>query len=224
MNLTDKTKLIQTHYGTTPDGVWGNQTADAIIAKEGLGQAPTPSKIRVCIDPGHGMSNKKAGVYDPGCVDDGLEEALIVFDWAKSLNNALAALGIETWFTRNGGDDPCPVSTRASRAIAAGCTHFISIHVNDAENANATGIETLYEFDEPFADKIQQAAVEGLGLRDRGPKFDPEKAVLEFGRDGNRFACLLELGFIQNPIDRAAFLDPAKRKRTCELIAQTFKS
>lgn len=224
MNLKQKTEIIQHHYGTAVDGIFGNQTADAIIAKEGIATpAPTPAKIRVCIDPGHGMSNRKPGVYDPGCVDDGLDDGLdesrIVMDWALVLGAELAELNIDTWFTRLNSADPCPVSTRASRAVAAGCTHLISIHVNDADSPEANGTETLYNAQRTLAEKVQFALLNGLELKDRGTKLRTDLAVLKFPGP----CCLIELGFIQSPTDRAAFLDPAKRKRTCELIAKVFQ-
>lgn len=40
MNLLDKTKLIQRSVGATDDGIYGNSTADKLIAKLGLAAPP----------------------------------------------------------------------------------------------------------------------------------------------------------------------------------------
>lgn len=40
MNLIEKTKLIQSKVGASPDGVYGNQTADKILAHLGLSGVP----------------------------------------------------------------------------------------------------------------------------------------------------------------------------------------
>jgi N-acetylmuramoyl-L-alanine amidase len=54
-------------------------------------------KLTFCIDPGHGMSNRKPGVYDPGATvrvgSTEITEAGIVMDWANELKIQLEMLG-----------------------------------------------------------------------------------------------------------------------------------
>lgn len=223
MNLQDKTKLIQRWAGADDDGEYYHKTADAIIAKAGITLPPVqpPPKVKVAIDPGHGMGNRTPGVYDPGCQHEQWSEATIVIDWAFALADAFQHTGIPFYMTRSGGGTTdLPVSARDNLARAQGCTHFISIHVNDADSPQANGTETLFRDDKDFAVTLHHCLIQGLGLRDRGVKWRNDLAVLNFGDN----AALLELGFIQSATDRAAFLDLAKRKRTCELIAAKLKA
>lgn len=223
MNLQEKTKLIQRWAGADDDGEYYHKTADAIIAKAGITLPPVQPlpKIKVCIDPGHGMGNRTPGVYDPGCQHAGLDEAHVAMEWGIVLADSLSAVGIPHFLTRvRGSGNNLPVSARDNLAKAQGCTHFISIHVNDADSPQANGTETLYRDDKDFAVLLHHCLIQGLGLRDRGVKFRNDLAVLAFGDN----AALLELGFIQPPGDRAAFLDPARRKHTCELIAVKLKA
>lgn len=177
-----------------------------------------PSPFKLCIDPGHGMGNRTDGVFDPGCGEAGLNEASIVLVWAEELRRAVEARGTSVFMTRRDQVTPCPVSRRASLAKTAGCTHFISIHVNDADNALAHGTETLYRDDKEFAEDLQTELLKGLALRDRGVKQRLNLAVLKFPGK----AALLELGFIKNPQDMEAVTNSALRAHTCRMLASLF--
>jgi N-acetylmuramoyl-L-alanine amidase len=170
----------------------------------------------IILDPGHGMSNRKPGVFDPGCERGDLHEADIALVWAHELGSQLQALGIDVFFTRRDNKRPTPVGSRAKLAEAEGCDILVSIHVNDADGA-LTGTETLYSGldDIPLAERCQAAMVKGLGLKDRGVKQRGDLAVLKFrGR-----AVLLELGFIGSKTDVFAITDVDKIKKTCALLA-----
>ena len=171
------------------------------------------TRVKLAIDAGHGMGNRSAGVYDSGATAAGVTEASIVLFVALTVGYVMKQVSIPVWYTRTNGADPDPVSSRAARAAAAGCTHFLSLHCNCADG-RATGTETFYRdaFDQPFAAACQLSALDAFGLRDRGLKLESESqhtrlAVLGFGPP----ACLVELGFIDNPIDRAAMLDRENR-------------
>lgn len=159
----------------------------------------------ICIDPGHGNSNRKAGVFDPGAVSGSATEADIVLQWALSGRWILTReFGIDVYLTRDDDSDPTPVGSRDDKAEHAGCSHFLSLHCN-AATPQATGTETYYRdgTDKTFAAKVQAAAVSALGLRNRGLKTESASqhsrlAVFDF--DGP--AALLELGFIDNTNDR----------------------
>jgi N-acetylmuramoyl-L-alanine amidase len=160
---------------------------------------------KIAIDPGHGNSNRKAGIFDPGAVSGSATEADIVLQWALTGKWVLSnEFGIAVWLTRDDDSDPTPVSTRDDKAEAAGCTHFLSIHCN-AATPQATGTETYYRdgVDKIFAQKVQAAAVSALGLRDRGLKIESagqHSRLAIFNFDGP--AALLETGFIDNTNDR----------------------
>src|SRR6478736_8322562 len=67
MSLTDKTKAIQRFCGASDDGEYGNKTADAIIAKLGIGLA-TPHEPATPIAPIEGVdvrSAKNIATLDP---------------------------------------------------------------------------------------------------------------------------------------------------------------
>lgn len=82
---------------------------------------------------------------------------------------------------------------------------FVSIHCNAYHNPQATGMEVLYAdlYDVGLADSILNAMHHFLRLRNRGLKMDKEwlghsLAVL---KDLKTPSCLVECGFITNPVD-----------------------
>jgi N-acetylmuramoyl-L-alanine amidase len=181
--------------------------------------------MKICIDPGHGMSNRKSGLLDPGAVSNGVAEKDIVLLWALTLKYYLTKAGIPVFLTRTNDTDVAPVSSRDDRAEAEGCTHFISLHCNAGES-RASGTETYYRdaADKNFANVIQNLAVGVLGLKSRGLKTEHDSqhsrlAIFDF--DGA--ACLLELGFISNSNDRAKMLDLSTRTKFAEKLAEYFK-
>lgn len=174
----------------------------------------------IIIDPGHGMSNKKPGVYDPGACAGGATEAAIAMDWANELRGILKARGHKVVRTRVDDKDPCPVSRRDDIARAYGGDIMISLHCN-AATGKASGIETFYRGsdDLAMAKTLTDALCAVLGTPNRGPKTEKQSqhaslAVLEFDK-----CWLIELGFIDHPGDRAKLLDPAMRKAACTAIA-----
>jgi N-acetylmuramoyl-L-alanine amidase len=84
----------------------------------------------------------------------------------------------------------------------------------NAATGTATGTETFYRdsADKVWARKVQDAALAAWGLRDRGLKTEADSqhsrlAVFDF--DGR--AALLEVGFIDNPLDRGRAQDRDRR-------------
>jgi N-acetylmuramoyl-L-alanine amidase len=179
--------------------------------------------MKVCIDPGHGMSNRSSNVYDPGATHtEGTarhEEASIALKYGLTLKDAFRAKGVPVFMTRDDATDPTPVGARAGRAEAADCKAFISLHLNDFDDDSANGTETLYrdDGDKALAARIQTEMIAITGLRDRGLKQRMDLAVLKF--DGT--AILIELGFIANDADRAMLLDTSIRDQLCSSIAAT---
>ena len=230
MSLEQNTQLLQGYAGVKQDGAYGPVTALALCKKLGLLPVLAPVNVPrtetitqrrspvVCIDPGHGLSNRRSGLFDPGCERGDLHEADVVLVWANQLADALQALGVRVVWTRRSNNEDCPVGLRARKARDLGADTLISIHVNDDDSASANGIETLYlsgPGDRELAEKCQDALVAGLGLRDRGVKEREDLAVLKFyGR-----AVLLEVGFIGHAADVLAFTDAPRISKTCELLA-----
>lgn len=104
--------------------------------------------MKVCIDPGHGMSNRQMGRYDPGAthVENGFEfqEADLALRYGLALKDVLREQHVDVFVTRDDATDHAPVGLRAGMAQSAGCDVFISLHVNDFDNANANGQEVCH--------------------------------------------------------------------------------
>lgn len=177
--------------------------------------------MKICVDPGHGMSNRQTGVFDSGAVhvEQGFlfREADIALRYALSLKDTLRARGIEVFMTRDDDADHAPVGRRAAMARQAGCDAFVSIHLNDVDDDRANGVEVLYrtEASKALAQKLQTALVAVTKMRDRTIKQRADLAVLKF--DG--LAVLVELGFIANDGDRATLLDAQMRESIVQAIA-----
>jgi N-acetylmuramoyl-L-alanine amidase len=98
--------------------------------------------MKIAIDAGHGMSNRQAGLYDPGAthVEAGFrfEEAEIALRYALALREALAAHGAAVFLTREDAGDHAPLGERAANARLAGAGGLLSLHVNSVEDAART--------------------------------------------------------------------------------------
>ena len=177
--------------------------------------------MKICIDPGHGMSNRKLGTYDPGAThtENGTtyEEATIALRYGLTLKDILRARGIETFMTRDDADDNAPVGMRARNARAVGCDAFISFHLNDAEADQANGLEILYgnANSAELAQDLLSVLLRTTRFKNRGTVLRPDLAVLKFRGP----AALIELGFIANDGDREKVLDPAMRQLICRDVA-----
>ena len=174
----------------------------------------------VILDPGHGLGNRKSGVFDPGAVSNGVREADIVMDWANEIRAFLRSAGYKVIRTRINNQDPAAVSERAAIARQYKGDVMLSIHCN-AFNGTAHGTETIYrgEANKAKAERINKAVVDVLGTRNRGAKLESASqhgrlAVMAF-----QPTFLVELGFIDNDGDRVKMLDPKLRAKACEAIA-----
>jgi N-acetylmuramoyl-L-alanine amidase len=174
----------------------------------------------IIIDPGHGMSNRKRGQYDPGAVAGDVTEADIAMTWANELRSILIARKHRVVRTRVDAKDPAPVWRRDDIAASYGGDIMISLHCNSGQ-ASATGAEVFYRGtdDKPMAERLSAAVATTLGIRNRGAKTEAQSqhaslAVLEFDK-----CWLIELGFISNAGDRTKMLDASLRRATCQRIA-----
>jgi len=165
--------------------------------------------MKVAIDPGHGMSNRQFGVFDPGPthVENGTrhQEADIALKYGLTLKDVFRGRQHDVFMTRDDSQDHAPVGQRAANAKAAGARAFISLHLNDFDDDSANGIEVLFRGDDnkPLAQRLQTALVEVTGFTNRQIKQRTDLAVLKF--DG--VAILIELGFIANDQNRETLLN-----------------
>jgi N-acetylmuramoyl-L-alanine amidase len=179
-------------------------------------------KKRICIDAGHGLSNRKPGVYDPGACHGLHQEATIALQWAHALKLQLDAMGIDCVMTRESQVSKAPLTWRTRYADETGCDLFVSLHLN-ASDGNGHGTETFYRHasSKAIAQRANDALVTVLGTRDRGIKTEKQSArksihVLSFEPD----SILIELGFIDHAGDLAKLLDEDNVRRGCEALAK----
>lgn len=178
------------------------------------------SHLTIILDAGHGMSNRKPGVYDPGACSAGQSEAAIVMEWANELRSILLDRGAAVVRTRRDAKDPCPVSRRDDIARAYGGDMMISLHCN-AATGTASGTEAFYRGadDRQMAAKLTAAVCSALGTPNRGPKTEHASqhaslAVMEFDK-----CWLIEIGFIDHHGDRTKMLHPVLRRKACQALA-----
>lgn len=178
--------------------------------------------MKICVDPGHGMSNRQMGIYDPGAVhtENGFQfqEAAITLRYGLALKDVLRAQQVEVFMTRDDATDHAPVGSRASMAKAASCDALVSLHVNDFDDDAANGLEVLYRNsgDKELAQRLQDALIKATRMRDRKIKQRTDLAVLKF----NGLAILVELGFIANDGDRARLVNSQMRHAIATTIAR----
>lgn len=162
--------------------------------------------MMVCIDPGHGMSNRDWGKFDPGAVaEDGTREADIALAMAYALRDECLRRGWATVFTRKDNEEPSGLAWRVGRARAAGADCIVSLHCNSFADPQAHGAETLYR-DHPWvAEAVQRELVKATGMRNRGAKLRTDLAILKYERP----SIMVEPGFLSNTADRARLVAPA---------------
>lgn len=156
------------------------------------------------------MSNRRDGVYDPGAVANGYQEADIALQYAITLGYILRQRGFSVRYTRTTNTDPAPLRKRVESV--AGAHALISLHLNASTDAQAHGAETLYRTQtaQHFAQAIHNAHLRAFPqLHDRGLKQRSNLAILKF----EPYACLLELGFITHPRDINALVPPSTNEQ-----------
>jgi N-acetylmuramoyl-L-alanine amidase len=176
----------------------------------------------IILDIGHGMGNKRAGVFDPGAVSNGIREADIALAWANEIRAILRARKTPVIRTRVDNLDPAPIGQRARIAKDYGGTIMLSLHCN-AANGTASGTEMFYRGDsnKAFATRLNQAVVSALGTRNRGAKTEAQSQHKRLAVMSFQPCFLLEIGFIDNAGDRAKMINPEKRKVACMAIVNS---
>jgi len=175
----------------------------------------------IILDPGHGMSNRKQGVFDTGAVSGGITEADIVMEWANELREVLLNRGKRVVRTRISHSDSASISERAKIAKDYHGDIMLSLHCN-ASDGKASGTETFYRGTnyKTKAAKITSAVCGALGTRNRGAKTESESQHSTLAIMSFQPCFLLEIGFIDNASDRAKMIDPDLRLSACNAIAE----
>ncbi len=225
---------FQRNMGLQPDGELGPVTLTVLLrlARTVVGGAPhvmreTEMLLRsgpalagkvVVIDPGHGGND--AGV----CVD-GISEAEVVWEIARSLEQRLQTLGVRTHLTRQadsgGGDE----SRRAAFANATEADLLISLHLEGHHNPIAAGVASYYYGDESrsrwshtgkqFAGLVQRELIARCGLGDNRSHARTWTLL----RSTRMAAVRLELGYLTSPEDAARITAPDFRAQAVEAVA-----
>lgn len=177
--------------------------------------------MKVCVDAGHGMSNRTPGIYDPGAVhrEEGIlfREADITLAYARELDSELRLQGAQTFMSRSKFSDAAPIGLRVPAAVRAGCSTFVSLHLNDFDDDRANGLEVLFNGarSHRLALDLQTSLCSLTGMKNRGAKPRDDLAVLRFPG----IAVLIELGFIANDSDRRKLLNLDTRQAIVQTIA-----
>jgi N-acetylmuramoyl-L-alanine amidase len=199
--------------------------------------------FRVVIDPGHGGSNTGAPAPRLGSYEKRVTLAV-----ARTLAEELRGRGFAVVMTRTRSRS-VRYSSRVRRANAAGADCFVSLHTNATGDGSRRGVETWvlareaaevearraahHESDDVqamltelqrleaqrvgglLAQAIQAQLPAAMGTTDRG--------VRQFGYDvlaGVAMpAVLVEMGFLDHPVEGAALLDRAGQRRAAAAIA-----
>lgn len=174
--------------------------------------------LKLCIDPGHGGADR--GAVSP----DGV---LVEADYTMSLARFLAARvkhsseSIEVGFTRSRDDESVTLTERGQRSRDQGADLVLCLHVN-AGPVQLHGGMTFYWpsniYGQEIADHIQRSFPKPLYYQTRGPipatdDKSPGDDWLRRARNvlapHRATAVLVEVGFLSNPVDLAALLEPA---------------
>lgn len=170
------------------------------------------SKLKICIDPGHGGT-------DPGAINSGYEEKAAALAIALKVGKKLSEKGASVIYTRTKDEYPT-LAQRCQLANAEKVDAFISIHLNAAYNKTADGIETWrYEkvgnTTKALAEKVQAELIKATGAKDRGVKATTGLYVL---RRTVAPAILIETGFISNDAEAKKLFNAEYQNKLAEAI------
>jgi N-acetylmuramoyl-L-alanine amidase len=176
--------------------------------------------MTIILDPGHGLSNKRSGVFDPGACANGLREADIALAWANELRGILIGKNHVVVRTRKDNKDPAPIGTRDDVARRYFGDVMLSIHCNAADG-KANGTEVFYRGKDHLetAQEICDAVCANIGTRNRGAKTESQSQHKSLAVMAFQPTYLLEIGFIDHIPDAEKMVNAALRKAACEAIA-----
>lgn len=199
--------------------------------------------FRVVIDAGHGGSNTGA----PGLVP-GAYEKRVTLAVARALADELRARGMDVTMTRT-RDEYLTLRERVRRANAVEPDCFVSLHTNASGDRARRGVETwvlardaaevearraasqarddvqalltelarldAHRTSTLLARDVQAELVGAVGGADRGVRQAGYDVLAGVAAP----AVLVEMGFLDHPIEGAALLEPAQQRRIAGAIA-----
>lgn len=168
-------------------------------------------KFVVVLDPGHGGK-------DPGAVVNNIREADLTLSIARKVREILEdRRGIEVLLTRS-WDEFVPLAKRTPRAMGVSTDNqsrnviFVSIHANASGTGEARGYEIWVRYPESLKlagwMDISLAHSTELQLPSRGIK----QGRLFVLRQREVPSVLVEVGFLDNPKDRAYITSPSGKQ------------
>ncbi|MCM3703786.1 N-acetylmuramoyl-L-alanine amidase [Paenibacillus macerans] len=167
----------------------------------------------IVIDAGHGGK-------DPGASGTtGTHEKDFALTMAKKLADRFSGSQVAAVLTRQ-NDVYLELSTRAQIANDLKADAFISIHANSTSTmpGSASGTETWYTRPDSktFAEVLHKHMASATGLRDRGVKV----GNLAVTRETKMPAALLEVAFINHPVDEIKLFDPTFQDKVVDAVAK----
>ena len=161
----------------------------------------------ICMNPGHCIG------LDSGAIGARITEAELTVKYGKLINQYLEAVGYKTMYVHL--DSLAAICATANNAEA---DLFVSIHFNSNDGIPATGSEVFYCEGSPNGKILAQCICDQLKnstpLRSRGIKDD----FLYVTGNTDMVACLVEVGFINNPNDENYCID--NMDTCCRAIAR----
>jgi len=182
--------------------------------------SPNGQGRTVCIDPGHGGSDR--GAYNRSY---GIAEKEVTLEISRRLGALLRQKGWRVVFTRvsdrdvtyAGSPDKDELGARTQIARSNNADLFVSVHINASVNKQAHGVSTHWykNIDQSLAQEIQFQLIQKTGRRDRGTPRDRFYVL----RTAEMPAVLVEAGFISNDEEAGLLLNEEYLQRVAQGIA-----
>ena len=165
----------------------------------------------VVLDAGHGG-------YDPGASSNDLEEKKLTLEITKYVQNHLVADGYNVLMTRS-DDRYVSLKDRTDFANRNNADIMVSIHIN---SGGGTGIETWKYNGGPYpassailATQLQKNMINSTRVNDRGV----QDKNLHINRESKMPSSLVEIGFIDHPLDASLLKQNLFKKNAAKGIA-----
>lgn len=176
------------------------------------------SEMLIVLDPGHGAHNSGArSAY--------ATEKTANLDIALRLKALLESKGARVVLTRD-QDVFIPLRDRPALAMRLKADAFVSIHCNSSQRPVNTGIEVYYRRNDREAHRLGAALYKAqrTATRQNGRGIRPDSRAPQGGLavlKNNTVPCaLVEVGFINSPVEGRCIADPAWRQKVAEALAR----
>lgn len=170
----------------------------------------------IVLDAGHGGS-------DPGATRNGLQEKILTLDITKRVQSLLVSKGYKVTMTRT-DDRYVDLKERTNLANRLNADIMVSIHIN---SGGGTGIETWKMNAGPnpgkstiLATELQNGMINTTKAYNRGIK----DGNLHINRESKMPSSLVEIGFIDHPLDSVLLKQNAFKQNAAQGIANGIDS